>query len=87
MLGKNDPALLPETDPVVNFGAYTASDSDETARLLGEVFAERDPPAAAAGLTPSEFEAFVHLFCSKAATEGLTIVARSGETGEMIGAC
>jgi len=75
-----------ESEHIVNFGAYTASDSNETARLLGEVFAERDQPAVAAGLTPSEFEAFVRLFCLKAAAEGLTIVARSGETGEMIGA-
>ena len=55
-----------ESEHIVNFGAYTASDSNETARLLGEVFAERDPPAVAAGLTPSEFEAFVRLFCLKA---------------------
>ena len=75
-----------ESGHIVNFGAYTASDSNETARLLGEVLAERDPPAVAAGLTPSEFEAFVRLFCFKAAAESLTIIARSGETGEMIGA-
>ena len=36
------------------------------------------------GLTPSDFEAFVRLFCPKAAAEGVTIIARSGETGEMI---
>ncbi len=55
-------------------------------RLLGKVFADRDPPAVAVGLTPSEFETFVRLFCSRAAAEGLTIVARSAETGEMCGA-
>jgi ribosomal protein S18 acetylase RimI-like enzyme len=56
------------------------------ARLLGEVFSQRDPPAVAVGLTPSEFEAFVRLFGRKAEAEGLTIVARSAATGEMIGA-
>ncbi len=43
-------------------------------------------PAGAVGLTPFEFEAFVRLFCAKAETERLTIVARSAETDEMIGA-
>lgn len=70
----------------VKYSIYTASDADEMTRLLGEVFADRDPPAMAVGLTPSEFEAFVRLFCTKAAAEGLTIVARSTETGEMCGA-
>jgi hypothetical protein len=71
---------------MVQYGVYRASDSDEMVRLLGEVFAQADPPAVAAGLTPSEFEDFVRLFCPKAAVDGLTIVARSSETGEMIGA-
>jgi ribosomal protein S18 acetylase RimI-like enzyme len=75
-----------ESGHLVNYSVYTASDSDEMVRLLGELFAQRDPPAVAAGLTPSEFEAFVRLFCPKAAAEGLTIVARSSETAEMIGA-
>jgi hypothetical protein len=65
---------------------YTASDADEMARLLGEVFAQSDPPAGAVGLTPFEFEAFVRLFCAKPETQRLTIVARSAETREMIGA-
>jgi hypothetical protein len=52
--------------------------------LLGKVFTDRDPPAVA--VTPSEFEPPVGLFCPKAAAEGLTIVARSTDTGEMVGA-
>ena len=71
---------------MTTYGAYTASDADEMSRLLGEVFARLDPPAVAVGLTPSDFEAFVRMFCPRAAVEGLTIVARSGETGEMVGA-
>jgi hypothetical protein len=55
-------------------------------RQLGEVFAQRDPPAVAVGLTALEFETFVRLFCPKAEAEGLTVVARSAMTGEMIGA-
>jgi ribosomal protein S18 acetylase RimI-like enzyme len=70
----------------VNYSIYTASDADEMARLLGEVFAQRDPPAVATGLTPAEFETFVQLFCPKAVSESLTIVAREAATGAMIGA-
>jgi ribosomal protein S18 acetylase RimI-like enzyme len=71
---------------LANYSVYTTSDSEEMVRLLGEVFTQLDPPAVAAGLTPPEFEAFVRLFCPKAEAEGLTIVARSVETAEMIGA-
>jgi ribosomal protein S18 acetylase RimI-like enzyme len=71
---------------VVNYSVYAPPDADEMAQLLGEVFSRGDPPAVATGLTPSEFEAFVRLFCRKAEAEGLTIVARSAGTGEMIGA-
>ncbi|MBZ5570269.1 MAG: GNAT family N-acetyltransferase [Acidobacteriia bacterium] len=70
----------------IEYGVYALSDADAMARLLGEVFSRRDPPAVAVGLTPSEFEAFVRLFCRKAAAEGLTIVARLADTGELVGA-
>lgn len=69
-----------------SFAVFQASDADEMSRLLADTFARRDPPAVAVGLTPAEFETFVRLWCSKAAREGLTIVARSRETGEMAGA-
>ena len=71
---------------MITYSVYAATDADEMMRLLGEVFAHRDPPAVAVGLTPAEFQAFVSLLCPKAAAEGLTIVARSAETGEMVGA-
>lgn len=70
----------------INYNLYTAADADDMTRLLGDVFTRRDPPAVAAGLTPHEFEAFVRLLCPKADAEGLTIVARSADTGEMLGA-
>lgn len=69
-----------------DYGVYTAQDAVEMARLLGEVFSRRDPPAVAVGVTPSEFEALVRLFCPKAAEEGLTIVARRRGTRELVGA-
>jgi hypothetical protein len=78
--------MAPSPEQFVNYSLYRASDADEMTRLLGEVFAQRDPPAVAVGLTPSETEAFVCLFCPKAAAEGLATVARSAQTGEMCGA-
>jgi ribosomal protein S18 acetylase RimI-like enzyme len=70
----------------VNYSLCTSIDVDEMCRLLGDVFAHRDPPAVAVGVTVPEFEAFVRLLCPKVAAEGLTVVARWAPTGEMIGA-
>ena len=50
----------------IEYGVSAASDADAMAKLLGEVFSRRDPPAVAVGLTASEFEEFVRLFCPKA---------------------
>jgi ribosomal protein S18 acetylase RimI-like enzyme len=71
---------------VVNYSLFTMADADEMARLLGDVFTKHDPLAVGVGLTSSEFDSFVRLFCAKAHAEQLTVVARSTETGEMIGA-
>jgi len=70
----------------IEYGLFEESDSSEMVRLLGETFARRDPPAVAVGLTASEFEYFAGLLCGDAAIQGLTIIARSAETGEMAGA-
>ena len=48
------------------------------------MFATDDPPAVAVGLTTGEFEELVDLYRPRAATGGLTMVARSS-TGEMMG--
>ena len=70
----------------IEYSIYTANDAGPLARLLGEVFSRRDPPAVAVGLTPAEFEEFVRLLCPKAAAEGLTIVARHAGSPELAGA-
>jgi ribosomal protein S18 acetylase RimI-like enzyme len=74
------------SNPPIEYGVYTAADADAMAKLLGEVFSRRDPPAYAVGLTAPEFEAFVRLLLPNAAVQGLTLVAKRAETGEMIGA-
>lgn len=71
---------------VITYATFTTHDAEELTRLLGHVFAYGDPPNVAVGLEPAEFEAFVALLCSRAEDEGLTIVARSGESGELVGA-
>jgi ribosomal protein S18 acetylase RimI-like enzyme len=69
----------------IEYGLFAESDSRDMVRVLGETFAKRDPPAVAVGLTTGEFEQFVRLLCGNAATQGLTIIARSAETGELAG--
>jgi ribosomal protein S18 acetylase RimI-like enzyme len=71
---------------MVRFDVCSPDDVDELVRLLAQVFTERDPPAIAVGLSQSEFEALVELYRLRAGHDGLSIVARSGETGEMVGA-
>lgn len=70
----------------VQYGVFELSDQDEMASLLAEAFSRDDPPAVAMGISAEEFEACVRLFCPGAAAEGLTIIARSAGTGEMMGA-
>ncbi len=76
----------PRRDAPFRYDLYQARDADDMARLLAGVFSQRDPPAYAVGLSAGEFEAFVRLFCPKAAAEGLTLVARRADSGEMVGA-
>ena len=54
MTKQDEPMPAPHGDPPFDYGVYTAQDAAEMARLLGEVFCRRDPPAVAVGLTPSE---------------------------------
>ena len=70
----------------IEYSVCTARDTDEMARMLGETFSRREPPAVALGITAGEFETFVQLLCPAAVAEELTIVARRADTGEMIGA-
>ena len=70
----------------IQYDAYTPSDAEVMAKLLAEVFSRYDPPAVATGLTAPEFEAFVRLLYPRVAADGVTIVARLGDSGEMVGA-
>lgn len=70
----------------IQYGVCESSDVGEMATLLGEMFSLYDPPAVAVGISSAEFEAFVRLFSATAVADGLTIVARSADSSQMIGA-
>ncbi len=78
--------IAPRQEEDVEYSVYVPSDAEAMSKLLAETFVRHDPPALAVGLAESDFEAFVRLLCPRAAIEGLTIVARLGPSGEMIGA-
>lgn len=70
----------------IQYGICEASELDKMKILLAETFSLFDPPAVAAGITPKEFEEFVRIFSSNVASDELTIIARTAETGEIVGA-
>lgn len=72
--------------PQIEYSVSGETDADAIARLFGEVFSRRDPPAYAVDLTADEFEALVLLLCPDTLTQGLTVMARSRDTGELVGA-
>jgi ribosomal protein S18 acetylase RimI-like enzyme len=75
-----------DEDAQIEYGIFVAQDTQEVARLLAEVFSQRDPPAVAVGLSPTEFEPLVQLLCPRAAAQGLSVVARHAGTKELVGA-
>lgn len=70
----------------IRYGVFELSDHEEMTCLLAEAFSQYDPPAVAMGVTAEEFAPMVRLYGPGAAAEGLTVVARSAATGEMVGA-
>ncbi len=73
-------------EPQIELDAFAPSDARPMARLLGDVFSRRDPPAVAAGIAAPEFEAFVRGLRPAVEEEALTVVARLSGTGELVGA-
>jgi ribosomal protein S18 acetylase RimI-like enzyme len=70
---------------MIEYEIYTARDAEPMVALLSEAFTRREPLSEAVALTAPEFDAFVRLLCPKAAREGLTIVARHTDTGNLAG--
>jgi len=62
------------------------TDLADLADLLGGVFSKREPPAVALGFPARKIEALAKVFGAKSIQEKLSVVARSEDTGKIIGA-
>jgi ribosomal protein S18 acetylase RimI-like enzyme len=71
-------------DPV-DYSVAKTSDAEEMVRLLAMVFSESEPPAVAMGLSFRDLEQFLQLLAPRAIADGLTVLARSGDTGKLAG--
>ena len=70
---------------MVSCERFRSADTAAVVGLIARVFSESEPPAVAMRLTRGDFERFVGALCPKAAADGLTVVARAGETNEIVG--
>lgn len=61
------------------------SDREGLVRLLATVFSESEPPAVAMGLSFRDLEQFLQLLAPGAIADGLTVLARSSDTGKLAG--
>ncbi len=69
----------------MEYGRLRSSDTDAVVGLLAKVFSATEPPAVAMGLTVADFEKFVGQLCPRTTAEGLTIVARDLDRGQIAG--
>lgn len=69
----------------VDYSVAKTSDVEEMVRLLATVFSESEPPAVAMGLSVRDLEQFLQLLAPRAIADGLTVLARSGDTGKLAG--
>ena len=65
---------------------FRSADASAVVGLIARVFSAADPLAVAMGLTQADVERLVGLLCPKAVTDGLTVVARSSEETQIVGA-
>ena len=78
--------LRPSNDmQPLDYAIAKLSDSDDIARLLAQVFSESDPPAVAMALSFEEMEQFLQVVVPNVIPDGLTVIARSKETGKVAG--
>jgi ribosomal protein S18 acetylase RimI-like enzyme len=84
MMGLGSPANMLVQEPV-DYDVAKPFDAEEIVRLLATVFSESEPPAVAMGLSFRDLEQFLQLFAPRAIADGLTVVARSRDTGKLAG--
>lgn len=70
----------------VEYGLFQISDKDSFCKLLADAFSHYEPMGKALELSQDEVLEFVQLFCKQAEDEKLSLVARTVDTNEVIGA-
>ena len=67
------------------FEMLAIKDLEETIACIVDVFPRAEPMTKAMEITSDEFYPFAEIYCKKAIKEGLSLVARHKETGNVIG--
>jgi len=70
----------------IEYGTLVASETEAMVKLLAKTFSRYDPLAIVAGITAADFEGFAHTLIPGRLEEGLTMVARFSDSGELAGA-
>ena len=70
----------------IRYSICRPDEVSEMVYLLAETFARRDPPAVAVGLTSRDMETILSMLSARADRDGLSVVARDGDSGVMAGA-
>ena len=69
----------------MNYDIAKPSDSAEIVHLLAKVFSQSDPPAVAMALSIEDFEQFLQRIVPSVIPDGVTVVARSEDSGKLAG--
>ena len=67
--------ILREENGIV-YEILQENDLDETATVLSEVFTGGEPVTMSQDITPKEFHYFAEIYCKKAITDGVSIIAK-----------
>lgn len=70
----------------IHYGLLEHADVDEMSELISGVFSRSEPMAVAAGVTYEDLLALTRLYGRRAPGDGLTVIARDGASGRLVGA-
>ncbi len=70
----------------IEYGIAETNDIGALAQVLGESFSRHEPPTVALGHSASQVENLVTAFGAKASDDGVSVIARSTATQQVIGA-
>jgi len=69
----------------ITYELLREKDIEQTMNCLLDVFPNAEPMSKALGVTPSDFYPFAEMICQKAATEGLSHIAKDSVTSKVVG--